>query len=1124
MPREKKKSIIEICNAQLTHNTNGYERTNYNAWRKSSRGMRIFKRFVAVACILLIAFVGIYGYWGYTHPLTYSVSNNQATLKGTSFFFDLMFPEDFNVDKYNEYPIVAIRDGALQNSKLKTVKLADSVKIIGNSAFAGNSDLTTVSSLSASITIGDNAFKDCINLNSIVFGGTSSEVAAIAMTYAPSGSINIGECAFENCVALESITLNGLTYLGANAFNGCTSLKEVYIDSGINLEIGMGAFNNVSSSIVVHIPTVEEDLYNSLVREYASVRFETYTRDRVEEVCYFIDKIGDISIDSLSAIEKAEQLYNALNVVEQGQVTNYGDLRDARAIYTTVSLISQIGPVTLQSDTAIRTAESSYNALNELQRARVANYSTLTDARAVFDTMKMIAEIGTVSVQSRSFIERAEAAYGALTDIQKGMVSNYAVLQEARNEYDVCVTIDLINSIGTITENSGSIIEQAELSYNNLSATLRARVTNYAVLQEARLIYNVILAIVPLNTITIDSMTAITSAEALYTALTAEQKSKVTNYALLSDARTIYSVVDLIDRIGTLTLNSETAISQAERAYEDLTSTQQKRVGNSTELIDIRAAYEVMVLIDAIGTVTQNSRLAITTAETSYNNLTAAQKRLVSNYATLETATYEFRVFEVIELIDAIGTVTLQSRSTIEAAETAYQSLTDEQRSRITNYERLKEARIVYEIMVVVNELGSVDLGNGTLYNYRSITSSNIVSVLNDTTVRNQVDSITLKNITSISAGTWLEAFPKLSMVRYDLSSGTNATSFTAPAGTLTYCLVGATSRNYSMKVSVAAGEEAHIAFDNFAFSSASTPLDTTNANHAYVVFLGVSSISATGNSGTAVKAKDLTIELRSGTNTTITAGDGISGNIGGKGIEVSNLTIISNGVSSLTVIGGNGSDGNNGSTGANGANSANSNQNGGNGYNGESGTAGTSGSAGGTAVSAYSIAVNANSATVTFTGGKGGVGGSGGTGGKGGTGMPLGTDSNTGNSKSGGTGGQGGNGGQGGAGGAAATVSSSFTVNSGTVVLNGGQGGTGSRNSWWFAGGGSGGAGGNGGAGGQSSSITVLKNGGTVTQSVGSKGIGGKGGTGGAGGTGGSGSGSNGSKGSAGSNGADGS
>ncbi len=47
--------------------------------------------------------------------------------------------------------------------------------------------------------------------------------------------------------------------------------------------------------------------------------------------------------------------------------------------------------------------------------------------------------------------------------------------------------------------------------------------------------------------------------------------------------------------------------------------------------------------------------------------------------------------------IDAIGTVTLESKSAIEAAEAAYDALTSEQKAQVTNYAKLTAARAAYD-------------------------------------------------------------------------------------------------------------------------------------------------------------------------------------------------------------------------------------------------------------------------------------------------------------------------------------------------------------------------------------------------------------------------------------------
>lgn len=758
-------------------------------------------------------------------------------------------------------------------------------------------------------------------------------------------------------------------------------------------------------------------------------------------------------------------------------MSNYADLRDARAIYAAVAAINRIGTVTLQNEDDIKAAEEIYGALNEMQKERVANRESLTDARAVFNTMKRIAQIGSVSLQSKNAIEGAEAEYSVLTEKQKGMVSNYSVLRDARDTYDVYVTIDLINRIGTVNENSGSLIEQAERAYNALSPALYTRVTNYMTLLEARQIYNVIAAIAKLNVINLDSMSAINAAENLYYALTEDQQAKVTNSSALEKARDIYSVVEAIAGIGQITLGSESMISQAEKALAALSVAEQDRVGNRNDLKDARAAFDVMQMIAAIGSVSSGNRSQIEAAKKAYDALTAAQRQKVGNYDVLESAVDSLRVMDVEEVINGIGQVTSSSRSAIEAAESAYQSLTPTQKEKVSNYDTLLEARHIYDVLIEIGNLGSVVVGSGKQYNYDTLTSAS-APTLNQSSFRNSIDSISFTGITGIREAVWTAAFPKLKLVRYDLTTESAPSSYTVPAGTLTYVLVGAVAKKYTMSISAQAGSAAHVGFDNFTLENGTLPVDLTNAVEGYISFFGTCNVTATTSGNGAIKARNCTITLEDAT-VTVRAANGTTSVNAGIGLEAQNLAIKSDNAGSLAIYGGNGVDGTKGADGKKGA-WGDVGTRGGIGTKGEDGADGKNG---GAAVIGKNIIIDVSMASVSFLGGTGGAGGVGGTGGAGGDGSNgtalhyRGTD--------GGNGGTGGSGGSGGSGGDAISNAESVDVLSGKLVLQGGAGGKG----------GAGGAGGNGGSGGTRWGLLDVN---------GAKGAGGAGGNGGSGGRGG--------------------
>ena len=236
--------------------------------------------------------------------------------------------------------------------------------------------------------------------------------------------------------------------------------------------------------------------------------------------------------------------------------------------------------------------------------------------------------------------------------------------------------------------------------------------------------------------VTLAERDAVKAAQDAYDALSAEQQdyltfaqsAKVTALAKRIaelEAAPIKSVEELIDAIGTVTLDSKNAIDEARAAYDKLTAEQQAKVSNYAALTAAETAYAklaadkadqdaadaVIAKIDAIGTVTLDSKSAIDEARKAYDGLTKAQQAKVSNYTALTAAETAYAKLvtdkadqdaadAVIAKIDAIGTVTLKSKKSIDAARKAYDKLTAAQQARVSNYAALTAAETTYAKLV----------------------------------------------------------------------------------------------------------------------------------------------------------------------------------------------------------------------------------------------------------------------------------------------------------------------------------------------------------------------------------------------------------------------------------------
>ena len=166
----------------------------------------------------------------------------------------------------------------------------------------------------------------------------------------------------------------------------------------------------------------------------------------------------------------------------------------------------------------------------------------------------------------------------------------------------------------------------------------------------------------------------------------------------------IQAVINRIDALGTITASSKVAIEAARAAYEDLSDENKAQVTNYDELVAAEQALaailaqQVVDKIDAIGEVTASSSSAISAARSAYEALNDAAKALVSNYQTLvkaENALSLVKSKDVMAMIDELGEITADSRAAVLAARDAYDKLTAKQKEQVLNLPVLEAAEEV---------------------------------------------------------------------------------------------------------------------------------------------------------------------------------------------------------------------------------------------------------------------------------------------------------------------------------------------------------------------------------------------------------------------------------------------
>lgn len=340
----------------------------------------------------------------------------------------------------------------------------------------------------------------------------------------------------------------------------------------------------------------------------------------------------------------------------------------------------------------------SADTLDKLNKALVKIGELENYDPQVEKVIKEIDAIGKVTVESAQKIENAKKLYESLSIRQRKHVINYQKLLDAEKALEIAkenaVIIkdveDKINAIGEVKNDAASKvkIDIARTAYEKLAKELQPSVNNYQTLVDA---------------------------ENKYASLKADEANR-------SKAKT---VIDMIDNIGKVTINSKTKIENTEKAYEALTDSQKALVTNhelllkarseydalvNAELADKTAAQAVIEKINNIGSVTLNSKGLIDNARQAYEKLTPAQKELVTNYVVLVNAENTFKDLQKIEadkvkakvvedMIADIGTVTVDKANKIIKAREAYNSLTSDQKRYVKNLTTLTDAEALISIL-----------------------------------------------------------------------------------------------------------------------------------------------------------------------------------------------------------------------------------------------------------------------------------------------------------------------------------------------------------------------------------------------------------------------------------------
>lgn len=155
---------------------------------------------------------------------------------------------------------------------LTTITIPNTITSIGDSAFEGCTRLTSITIPSSVTRIGEDAFKGCIELaelivdpnnsiydsrgnsNALIETSTNTLIYGNSHTTIPNTVTRIGDYAFDGCSNLTMITIpNSVTSIGECAFKDCIGLTNITIPNSVTT-IENGAFAGCTGLTSIIIP------------------------------------------------------------------------------------------------------------------------------------------------------------------------------------------------------------------------------------------------------------------------------------------------------------------------------------------------------------------------------------------------------------------------------------------------------------------------------------------------------------------------------------------------------------------------------------------------------------------------------------------------------------------------------------------------------------------------------------------------------------------------------------------------------------------------------------------------------------------------------------------------------
>ena len=387
-----------------------------------------------------------------------------------------------SLESVNNGIFTKFSEGMFKNSGLKT--LTYNADRIPNNCFANCDNLTDVTISRTIVYVGENAFADSNNLETVTFvdgAGTEfiyeeafANCSKLTTVVLPDSSFDMEAGVFTNCVELSTVEFNKNTYITTNlgqVFKGCESLETFVVNTNNSNYKTNGnlLLSNDEKAIIIAAPSFEYGEYVipsgiKTISEAAFSSIETLTKINLNDVEVISSKAFEDCINLIEVTLNDNTTLYEYAFADSINLAKVNGIENLKTISAYAFMNTGLTSLTLSN---VEIKEGAFSGNKNLETVNVETSSVAPYAFAN-STALTTATITSNEIGAYAFVNCSSLEVVNLIEVEK--INEYAFMGDRNLQ---CIESDTLKYVGDYAFANN-------ISLNNLSLTNVIEIGNYA--------------------------------------------------------------------------------------------------------------------------------------------------------------------------------------------------------------------------------------------------------------------------------------------------------------------------------------------------------------------------------------------------------------------------------------------------------------------------------------------------------------------------------------------------------------------------------------------------------------------------------------------------------------------